>query len=83
MGWRRGGDLFVFFIPNESSHTQPKKKLRIISALITVISVCRLHTGRWWWWWGGSHIISFQMKEEINTHSKPTRNLVLIVKHDC
>lgn len=37
-GW--GGDLFVFFIPNESSHTQPKKKLRIISALITVISVC-------------------------------------------
>lgn len=58
------GDLFVFFIPNESSHTQPKKKLRIISALITVIRVCRLHTG------GGLVSYrtrpSFQMKVEIN-----------------
>lgn len=40
LGFGVGGDLFVFFISNESSHTQPKKKLRIISALITVISVC-------------------------------------------
>lgn len=55
MCWGFGGGeggLFVFFIPNESSHTQPKKKLRIISALITVIRVCRLHTG-------GARLISY------------------------